>query len=244
MRPGATARPTPAAKGAVAIVAAILAACAAPGARAAQAADPREVVDPAAAPWNAIAKVQTNTGTRCTGVLIAPTVVLTAAHCLYNRRTGALLQPVSLHVLFGYQRTGYRWHGAVRRIVTGAGFDGGRRQPQTADWARLDLSEPAPAPPLPLFDGALEAGLPAALAGYNRDRAQLLVGDLDCRVLRAAGRPGEDRFMTHDCAGTLGTSGAPLLTRQNGGWSVIGINIAVGRDANLALSPAPSSLRP
>jgi len=212
-------------------------------ATAARAADPRVVVDPNAPPWNAVAKVQTNTGTRCTGVLIAPTVVLTAAHCLYNRRTGALLQPVSLHVLFGYQRAGYRWHGAVNRVVTGSGFDGGKRQPQAADWARLDLAEPAAAPHLPLFDGPVAAGLPVALAGYNRDRAQLLIGDLGCHVLRAAALPGGGQLVTHDCAGTLGTSGAPLLTRQNGGWAVVGINIAAGPNANLALGPAPANLQ-
>ena len=73
------------------------------------AADPRLTVDPNNPPWNAIAKVQTNIGVRCTGALIAPAMVLTAAHCLYNRRTRALLQPVSLHVLLGYERGAYRW---------------------------------------------------------------------------------------------------------------------------------------
>jgi protease YdgD len=198
---------------------------------AAQASDRRVAVDPNAPPWNAIAKVQTNTGTRCTGVLVAPAVVLTAAHCLYNRRTGALLQPLSLHVLFGYERAGYRWHGAVTRVTTGAGFDGGRAQPQAADWARLDLAENPPAAPLPLFDGPVAAGLPVALAGYNQDRAQLLMADLACHAVRVA-----PRFVTHDCAATHGTSGAPLLTQTVDGWAVVGLNIAAGANANLALA--------
>ena len=63
-------------------------------AAAAHAADRRVAVDPGASPWNAIAKVQTNIGAHCTGALIAPSVVLTAAHCLYNSRTRAVLQPV------------------------------------------------------------------------------------------------------------------------------------------------------
>jgi protease YdgD len=44
--------------------------------------DRRVVVDPGQPPWDTIAKVQTNIGTRCTGALIAPAIVLTAAHCL------------------------------------------------------------------------------------------------------------------------------------------------------------------
>ena len=85
------------------------------------AADRRIAVDPNQPPWTAVAKVQSNIGEHCTGVLIAPTEVLTAAHCLYNHRTRALLQPVSLHVLLGYQRAEYRWHRLVRRVTVGLG---------------------------------------------------------------------------------------------------------------------------
>src|ERR1700690_3078679 len=76
--------------------------------------DRRVAVDPGQPPWNAIAKVQTNIGTRCTGALIAPGTVLTAAHCLYNRRTQALLQAGSLHVLLGYNRGDYRWRSGLQ----------------------------------------------------------------------------------------------------------------------------------
>src|SRR5437870_617439 len=72
--------------------------------------DERVIVNPAEPPWSAIVKVQTNIGGRCTGTLIAPAVVLTAAHCLYNRLTRGLLQPISLHVLGGYERGAFRWH--------------------------------------------------------------------------------------------------------------------------------------
>ncbi len=201
----------------------------------AHAEDRRVAVDPNVAPWNAIAKVQTNTGAHCTGVLIAPSVVLTAAHCLYNPRTRALLQPVSLHALFGYQRGQYRWHRAVARITVGPGFDGTKGAGQPGDWARLGLTEAVPMMPLPLVDAGVEAGMAVALAGYNQDRAQLLMGDLDCHVLRVAIMPGA-RFLIHDCEGTHGTSGAPLLTKREDGWAVIGIAIAASRAENLALA--------
>lgn len=196
------------------------------------AADRRVVLDPGAAPWSAVAKVQTNTGVHCTGVLVGAATVLTAAHCLYNRRTRALLRPLSLHVLFGYQRDAYRWHRPVASFVVGPGFDGARAGPQPGDWARLTLAEAVPVLPLPIFVGAIDPGVPAALAGYNQDRAQLLLGDLACQVLRRDGS-----FVLHNCAGTFGTSGGPLLTQTSAGWAVIGINVAVGPRANLAVIP-------
>ena len=194
-------------------------------------------VDPTEPPWNAVAKVQTTTGNHCTGALIQPAIVLTAAHCLYNPRTRALLQAGSLHVLFGYQRSAYRWHRQVARITVFPGFDGTKGQAQPDDWARLELMEAVPVTPLALLDAGMNPGMAVALAGYNQDRAQLLMADPACHVLRISALPGGARFLTHDCAATHGTSGGPLLTRQSTGWAVIGINIAAGQQQNLALGP-------
>jgi protease YdgD len=200
-------------------------------------AERRVAVDPNRPPWNAIVKVQTNIGSRCTGVLIALATVLTAAHCLYNPRTRALLEPVSLHVLLGYQRAEYRWHRRVARFVVGRGFEAGTGPP-AADWARLELAEAIPSAiaPLPIAEGLPAPGLSIALAGYNQDRAQLLLADPACHVIRAIGTDNAATLIGHDCAGTRGTSGAPLLVRQNGGWAVLGINLAAGQEMNLALA--------
>jgi Trypsin len=122
-------------------------------------------------------------------VLIAPSVVLTAAHCLYNPRTRALLQPVSLHVLFGFEQDSYRRHLRVARYRLGPGFMPGLWQPQPGDWALLTLAESVPTQPLPLYTGPLAPGMRVMLAGYNQDRSQLLLADPDCHVRgKGAGR--------------------------------------------------------
>jgi protease YdgD len=199
--------------------------------------DGRVVVDVDRPPWNAVAKVQTNIGSRCTGVLVAPAVVLTAAHCLYNPRTRALLQPVSLHVLLGFQRDSFRWHRLVASYSIGRGFDGQKSAPRTSDWARIELAEPVPGAIRPLTIAAQPAysGLPVMLAGYNQDRSQLLMADEDCHVGIVTPQAG-GTLLLHDCSATRGTSGGPLLAREGAGWAVVGINIGGGDLANLALA--------
>src|SRR5581483_4967009 len=109
----------------------------------------------------------------------------------------------SLHVLFGFERDTYRWHRLVKTYAAGPGFAliGGDR---TADWAVLKLAEPVPALPLSLDEETPRTGMPVMLAGYNQDRAQLLLADTDCRIERVMPIPGGGRFLSHDCAGTRG----------------------------------------
>jgi protease YdgD len=202
--------------------------------------DRRVAVDPQSPPWNAIAKLQTNIATRCSGALVGPSTVLTAAHCLYNRRTRTFLQPGSLHVLFGYERGNYRWYGRVARYVIGDRFDGSEpaRHPGS-DWARLHLAAPVPPAIAPLLVASDPPALGTAivLPGYNRDRTELLMADLSCPITGRVEIRGE-RLLTHDCSATRGTSGGPLLAERDHRWEMVAINLAVAITGNLALPVA------
>ena len=53
-------------------------------------------------PWRAIGKLQAaseNFRKTCTGSLVGPALVLSAAHCLFNPRTGRFFPPGSVHFL-------------------------------------------------------------------------------------------------------------------------------------------------
>lgn len=191
------------------------------------AAEAREAVDASLPPWSSLVRVQSEAGGTCTGVLIAPDRVLTAAHCLVATRTRAWLRPERVNLLAGYDRGTFRGHAVALRYVTGA-YDPVAGGPHGADWAVLRLAAPLPAPALPVV--AAGPGMAAMLGGWQRDRAHALLADTSCgieaRVQDAAGP-----LLLHGCAATRGSSGGPLLVRAGEGWAVAGVQVAARGEA-------------
>ena len=184
--------------------------------------DERRAVAVRDAPWSSLVRVQTDAGSRCTGVLLAPDRVLTAAHCLVAPATGNVVQPGRIHVLLGYDRGEYRAHAVAGSLRLGPGFEPASRGPIGADWAVLRLATPLPGPALPVAP-LPDIAAPAMLGGWQQDRAHALLADTACRVEARMSDPAGRLLLRHNCAGTRGSSGGPLLVRHGEGWAVAGI---------------------
>jgi protease YdgD len=208
------------------------------------AADPRRPVSAAAAPWHALGRVQREIGGRCTGALIGPRTVLTAAHCLVAPRTRTLVQPGSVHFLLGYDRGAWRAHARVAAFTVGEGYRPAGGGAPSADWALLTLDRAVATADraLPLLGEAPPPRTPLMLGGYQQDRPETLLADTACRALGLRRDGAGQAMLMHDCAGTRGVSGAPLLAPlPDGRWAIAGVASVAALDLALgAAVPAPA----
>jgi protease YdgD len=207
--------------------------------------DPRVPLNPQSAPWRAVGKIWSMIGVghaaTCTGALVGPSTVLTAAHCMFNPSTQQRIPAGSVHFQIGDAARRDVDFAIGVRVETGPGYNPARPvETIGSDWALVTLNTELGSADriLPIDDGPPAVGSIVMLGGYQRDHPFLLMGDTQCRIIGRFADASGRLLLRHNCAGTGGASGAPLLINKGGKWYAAGLDVAAapGLAAGLAVS--------
>ncbi len=182
--------------------------------------DARVNADSKVYPWTAVGRFNKAGRGHCTATVVAPWIIVTAAHCLINRATGGYMPPEDLHFVAGWDRGEYLFHSVAKEIHPAPRHDPNRAATLHAvvyDWALIILEQdPSPItgvirPTLYNEDVFLQlhkARTVFTQAGYSGDRGQVLTAHPDCKMW---GFTKGLMIAEHGCQAVPGDSGSPII---------------------------------
>jgi len=181
--------------------------------------------------WEAVGRLDIDRSGFCTGALVAGDLVLTAAHCLYDSRTGARLDPRVMTFRAALSDGAAVAERRGRRAVVHPGYD--YLSDDSASRIRHDLALLQLETPIsvgeadPFRTDALRTGAPqVSVVSYARGREEALSRQGVCRVIGA-----QDGLFAFDCNVTFGASGAPVFQERDGRMRIVSVISSVAETA-------------
>lgn len=173
--------------------------------------------------WEAVGRLNIGWSGMCTGAMISPRLVLTAAHCMYNSRTGQQVDPKSIEFQAGFRNGRASATRKVTRAVINPtyiynGLEGDMQV--SNDLALLELSsdirlsnvQPFPTGKRP------RKGQQVGVVSYAHDRSESPSIQEVCHVL--ARQRGS---LVLSCDVDFGSSGAPIFAVIDGKPQIVSV---------------------
>ncbi|MEL6959447.1 MAG: trypsin-like serine protease [Pseudomonadota bacterium] len=187
--------------------------------------------------WEAVGRLDFGTDSFCTGTLITPNTVITAAHCLFDKETGRAYDTADVTFLAGLRNGRPEAVRNVARMVAHPSYDPqGDSVPRQVryDVAVLRLSQPIRHPGIqPLAFATAPSNDPSVgVVSYAQDRADAPSLQERCSVLAV-----EQGILITSCLVDFGSSGAPIFRFDLGEPRLVSVVSAMaeieGRDVSL-----------
>lgn len=203
--------------------------------------------------WGGVGRINMKGAGFCTGALIAPNIVLTAAHCMYHPQKGTLLRPGEIEFLAGLRSGRAVAQRRARRVVVNQDYTFGRDlnlDKISDDIALIELEHPITTNSVkafPVYEN-LKTGDAVKVVSYAEDRAEAPSIEEPCQVLGI-----NPNALILSCNVDYGASGSPVFVIHQGQAKIASVvsakaivkgqKVALGASLGVALEKLRAQLR-